>query len=80
MFQEGPGLRVLWTWSIAAKLLRRCGHQHKGAERQGLGGGRGWAANAPPLTAMGHLRERLPSPRAGAGGGSPGALSKALGV
>lgn len=72
MFQEGPGFRVLWTWSIAAKLLRQCGHQHKGAERRALGRGRGWAANAPPLTAIGHLRERLPSPRAGAVRGSPG--------
>lgn len=79
MFQEGPGLRVLWTWSIAAKLLRQCGHRHEGAESQGLGRGRGWAANAPPLTATGHLRERLPSPRAGPGGGSPGGAGQGPG-
>lgn len=79
MFQEGPGLRVLRTWSVAAKLLRQCGHRHDGAERQGLGQGRGWAMNAPPLTATGHLRERLPSPQAEAGGGSSGGAGQSPG-
>lgn len=79
MFQEGPGLCVLRTWSVAAKLLRQCGHRHDGAERQGLGQGRGWAMNAPPLTATGHLRERLPSPQAEAGGGSSGGAGQSPG-
>ena len=32
MLQEGPGLHVLWTWSVAAKLLSQRGQRHSGAE------------------------------------------------